>query len=128
MVPEISGGQMKRMVRRGRGSFPSAMSLASRRIFEDRGGAAGVIVRTGLLVAEVATEDDFAGIRIGASDDSGDDFEIAGLHLCGDLGVKLDLFAVEEARLEFASLMERDHEGEGVLSVVRREVAPADDV
>ncbi len=59
IVPSISGGQTKRIVRRGGGIFPVAISLASVAAgLQDRGAAAGVVVGPRPLVVQVAGEHD----------------------------------------------------------------------
>ena len=58
-MPSISGGQMKRSVRAGVEFSFGDEALQSARDFEDGDAAAGVIVRAGTLVIEVAAEGDF---------------------------------------------------------------------
>ncbi len=75
MVPSISGGQMKRIVRAGLAILPSRISLPNARATSKDGHAAArVIVRAGPLVIEMATESDLFSAQtwVGAGDGSSD--------------------------------------------------------
>ncbi len=95
---------------------------------EDRRAARRVVVGAGGLVAEVGGQDDLAGGRVGAGDRGDDDVVGRGHHLRRDLRAEDDLLSRGQAGAEVLGLAPRDHEGEAVLALVRREVTPADEI
>jgi hypothetical protein len=96
--------------------------------FEDGGAAAGVVVGSGPLVVEVATEGDLflLPFGVGAGNGSGHDFVVARMLSRFDHGAQRDFFSAGEAGLQGVSRFEGDHEGECLVGRKRVEVAPAD--
>ncbi len=95
---------------------------------EDRRAARRVVVGARGLVAEVRREDDLARGRVGAGDRRHDDVVGRGDHLRVDARREHDRFARGEPRAEGLGLAFGHHEREAVPELVRREVAPADEV
>src|SRR5262249_14620839 len=116
VVPSISGGQMKRRVRRPRQLVFTDQLLQGAGDFEDGCATAGIVVGSRSLVIEMATENDLLVFKpgIGAGDGCSDDLVVSRVLPGADHGVEADLFSVGQTIAQGAGGFERDHEGEGL--------------
>ncbi len=95
---------------------------------QDGRAARGVVVGARRLVAEVGGQDDLSGGGIGAGKDRAHHVVAGGDHAGADAGPHQHLFARAQPRAQGFRLPLREHEGEAVLRLVRRQVAPAHEV
>src|SRR5437660_8244013 len=98
------------------------------RHLQDRGAAAGVVVRAGPRMIEMAAEDDLLVAQVRAGNGGRGDLVRAGLLARLDDRVQPDRLAGREPLLQRACGLERDHEAEGLERRECVEMAPADEV
>ena len=130
IVPVISDGQMKRIVRAGGGIRFVSINRAQRpRDFEVGGAPAGVVVRARFLVIEMAAEHDVPGRSV-RSRNRRDERLVAHRVVVPRAHdrVQRDVLTARQALLKRARFAHRDHDREGVLVPARIQMSPPDQI
>src|SRR6185436_15459087 len=126
-VPSTSGGKTKRIVRRGEAFLGHELRQRARDL-EDRRAAAGVVVRAGARVVEMAAEDDLLLAQLRPRHRRRHELVCARLLPRADDGMHADGLVPREPLLQRARGFERDHERERLHRREGLEMSPADEV